>query len=83
LLGVYSIFLHHFEKNFNGVIAEIGGIPNVVQVQVIESEEIDFKNNHQIFLDGSNNSTASLLYLTANKSRNCSLLSLPPEEYFE
>jgi hypothetical protein len=38
LLGVYFIYLLHFEKNFNGVIVEIGGIQTGVGQQVLDSK---------------------------------------------
>jgi hypothetical protein len=36
-----------------------------------------------MYLDGSYNSTDRFLCLTANRSSNCTLPALPPEEYFE
>jgi len=61
---------------------EIGGIQNIVRMQVVFECK---KKEHDIyiFLDGSVNSTANFLCLTTNRSNNCSILSLPPEEYFE
>ena len=40
-------------------------------------------NPFQLYLDGSYNSTMHFFCLTSNRSANCSLPALPPEEYFE